>query len=116
MLSKGDTLFLGGCGRFFEGTSEQMYKNLCETLYALPNDTLVFCGHEYTINNLIFGHHAEPSNQDIAKKLENLNQTPMSLLIVLMLGLKKWYVVSCHNKLLTCCILYIICLNKFSGV
>ena len=65
---------MGGCGRFFEGTSEQMYKNLCETLYALPNDTLVFCGHEYTINNLIFGHHAEPSNQDIAKKLEILKQ------------------------------------------
>ncbi len=44
----GDTLFLGGCGRFFEGTAPQMQRALNEVLGALPDDTLVYCGHEYT--------------------------------------------------------------------
>lgn len=43
----GDTLFLGGCGRFFEGTAEQMYSALVEKLGGLPDETKVFCGHEY---------------------------------------------------------------------
>merc|ERR1711991_356839 len=44
----GDTLFLGGCGRFFEGTADQMEKNLNSTLASLPDATRVYCGHEYT--------------------------------------------------------------------
>lgn len=44
----GDTLFLGGCGRFFEGNAEQMYSALIEKLGTLPDETQVFCGHEYT--------------------------------------------------------------------
>ncbi|OJD30671.1 hydroxyacylglutathione hydrolase [Diplodia corticola] len=51
----GDTLFIGGCGRFFEGTAEEMHKALNETLAALPNDTKVFPGHEYTKGNVGFG-------------------------------------------------------------
>ncbi|KAL6423161.1 hypothetical protein ACFW04_010086 [Cataglyphis niger] len=65
----GDTLFAGGCGRFFEGTADQMYKALIEILGSLPEETKVYCGHEYTANNLKFGLHVEPENKAIQDKL-----------------------------------------------
>ncbi|KAK0752359.1 beta-lactamase-like protein [Schizothecium vesticola] len=51
----GDTLFHGGCGKFFEGTGEEMHKALNVVLAALPDDTKVFPGHEYTKSNVRFG-------------------------------------------------------------
>ncbi|XP_071640458.1 hydroxyacylglutathione hydrolase, mitochondrial-like isoform X1 [Temnothorax longispinosus] len=66
----GDTLFAGGCGRFFEGTANQMYKALVEILGSLPEETKVYCGHEYTANNLKFGLHVEPENLAIRQKLD----------------------------------------------
>ncbi|KAG7335012.1 hypothetical protein KOW79_001608 [Hemibagrus wyckioides] len=65
----GDTLFVGGCGKFFEGTAEQMYHNLTEVLGTLPQDTKVFCGHEYTIKNLKFAMLVEPENERVKEKL-----------------------------------------------
>ncbi|XP_026487167.2 hydroxyacylglutathione hydrolase, mitochondrial isoform X1 [Vanessa tameamea] len=65
----GDTLFLGGCGRFFEGTAEQMHKALIEVLGSLPDNTKVFCGHEYSLQNLQFAAHVEPDNGEIKKKI-----------------------------------------------
>ncbi|KAM9391385.1 hydroxyacylglutathione hydrolase, mitochondrial-like isoform 1-T1 [Pholidichthys leucotaenia] len=65
----GDTLFVAGCGKFFEGTAEQMYKALIEILGHLPPETRVYCGHEYTVNNLKFARHVEPHNEVIEKKL-----------------------------------------------
>jgi len=65
----GDTLFVAGCGRFFEGTGDQMYTALLDKLGNLPNETLVFCGHEYTVDNLKFSLHVEPSNQVAQEKL-----------------------------------------------
>ncbi|KAK3952491.1 beta-lactamase-like protein [Pseudoneurospora amorphoporcata] len=50
----GDTLFHGGCGRFFEGNGAEMHKALNETLAALPDETRVFPGHEYTKSNVKF--------------------------------------------------------------
>ncbi|KAL2002318.1 hypothetical protein VTN02DRAFT_189 [Thermoascus thermophilus] len=50
----GDTLFIGGCGRFFEGNAEQMHKALNETLASLPDDTKIYTGHEYTKSNVKF--------------------------------------------------------------
>lgn len=66
----GDTLFLAGCGRFFEGTAEQMYAALIEKLSALPDETSVYCGHEYSLQNLKFANHVEPENADILSKIE----------------------------------------------
>jgi hydroxyacylglutathione hydrolase len=60
----GDTLFLAGCGRLFEGTPAQMHASLA-SLAALPGDTRVFCGHEYTAANLRFAKHVEPSNTQV---------------------------------------------------
>jgi hydroxyacylglutathione hydrolase len=65
----GDTLFTGGCGRIFEGTVEQMYHSLMQ-IKALPDATLVYCGHEYTENNLKFALKVEPRNQAIHKRFE----------------------------------------------
>lgn len=65
----GDTLFLGGCGRFFEGTAPQMHAALGSVLGELPEETLVYCGHEYSLQNLAFGAHVEPSNQVIKDKI-----------------------------------------------
>ncbi len=66
----GDTLFTAGCGRLFEGTAEQMYDSLAK-IAALPDDTLIYCAHEYTLDNLAFAQVAEPDNADIqARKQE----------------------------------------------
>ena len=69
----GDTLFLGGCGRLFEGTAEQMYASLCR-LAELPPATKIYCGHEYTQSNLRFAHTVEPANQAIAQRLKAAEQ------------------------------------------
>ncbi|KAL5733058.1 hypothetical protein ACOSP7_032396 [Xanthoceras sorbifolium] len=65
----GDTLFIAGCGKFFEGTAEQMYQSLCVTLGSLPKPTQVYCGHEYTVKNLQFALTVEPDNTKIQQKL-----------------------------------------------
>jgi len=69
MVFTGDTLFLGGCGRFFEGTAEQMYEAMVGKLCKLPPETKVFCGHEYSLQNLGYGNHVEPDNQHIKDKI-----------------------------------------------
>jgi len=73
LLFCGDTLFAAGCGRLFEGTPEQMHTSL-ERLAALPDDTLVYCTHEYTQSNLRFAQAVEPANTDIAERMEKVNQ------------------------------------------
>jgi len=70
----GDTLFIGGCGRFFEGTPDQMNTALNEILTNLSDDTNVYCGHEYTTANLKFGLHVEPENEDIVKALKEAQE------------------------------------------
>jgi hydroxyacylglutathione hydrolase len=60
----GDTLFAAGCGRLFEGTPEMMFRAM-QKLGALPGDTRVYCGHEYTAGNLRFAAHAEPDNSAV---------------------------------------------------
>jgi glyoxylase-like metal-dependent hydrolase (beta-lactamase superfamily II) len=65
-------LFIGGCGRFFEGAAEEMHKALNETLAALPDDTKVYPGHEYTKGNVKFAKTV--SNNDAIKKLDEYSQ------------------------------------------
>jgi hydroxyacylglutathione hydrolase len=61
----GDTLFVGGAGKFFEGTGSDMYPSLYEKLARLPGDTLVYCGHEYTLSNYRFALSVDPDNQQL---------------------------------------------------
>lgn len=70
----GDTLFVAGCGRLFEGTPAQMYESLNVKLAALPDATLVYCGHEYTASNLRFAAHVEPSNQAVRDKAARVSE------------------------------------------
>jgi len=67
-LFSGDTLFIAGCGRVFEGTMEMMAHSLAK-LRSLPPDTKVWCGHEYTVNNLRFAKTIEPDNPDVERAL-----------------------------------------------
>ena len=69
MAFVGDTLFMSGCGRLFEGTPSQMYQSL-NRLAALPGNTQVYCGHEYTLANLKFAQTVEPENQDIRERIQ----------------------------------------------
>ncbi len=63
----GDTLFIMGCGRLFEGTPAQMWNSLGK-LKALPPETRVYCGHEYTQNNARFALTVEPENSDLKSR------------------------------------------------
>ena len=84
----GDTLFSAGCGRLFEGTPEQMYTSL-QTLARLPDETQVFCGHEYTEANLKFARVVEPENSEMrdyasvvrAKRLQGQPSIPSTIAI-----------------------------------
>ena len=69
----GDTLFAGGCGRLFEGTAEQMHTSLSR-LAALPEQTQVYCTHEYTLSNLRFASAVEPENAAISQRLQQVTQ------------------------------------------
>jgi hydroxyacylglutathione hydrolase len=64
----GDTLFAMGCGRLFEGTPEQMYRSLGR-LTSLPDETRLYCAHEYTLSNARFATHAKPGDAAIAARL-----------------------------------------------
>ncbi len=68
----GDTLFAGGCGRLFEGSPEQMTSSLAK-LAALPEDTQVFCAHEYTLANLRFAEAVEPGNAELQVRVADEN-------------------------------------------
>lgn len=67
----GDTLFSAGCGRVSEGTTEQMFASL-NKLAQLPNETLICCAHEYTLNNLKFSHTILPKDNAIRAYLEQV--------------------------------------------
>ncbi|ERN20320.1 hypothetical protein AMTR_s00066p00186690 [Amborella trichopoda] len=60
----GDTLFSLSCGKLFEGSPEQMHSSL-RKIMSLPDDTRIFCGHEYTMSNAKFALSIEPKNQDL---------------------------------------------------
>ena len=69
----GDTLFAMGCGRLFEGTPQQMYRSL-QRIAELPEDTRLYCGHEYTLANARYAAHAEPGNAAIAERLARVEK------------------------------------------
>lgn len=82
----GDTLFSGGCGRLFEGTPAQMYHSLGK-LKALPDDTEIYCAHEYTLANLRFAQTLMQDNADLreyslqceALRMNNVSTIPTTL-------------------------------------
>ena len=69
----GDTLFSIGCGRVIEGNAEMMWQSLLK-LRALPDDTRIFCGHEYTAANIRFAETIEPDNPALAERAKEVTQ------------------------------------------
>lgn len=67
----GDTLFSLGCGRLFEGTAQTMLESLTK-LRALPDETQIYCGHEYTKNNAEFALTIEPDNQQLTLRAQQV--------------------------------------------
>jgi hydroxyacylglutathione hydrolase len=67
----GDTLFALGCGRVFEGTPPQMWQSL-KKLMALPPETQVYCGHEYTLANAKFALSVEPDNEALKRRADKV--------------------------------------------
>ncbi|MDG2187951.1 MAG: hydroxyacylglutathione hydrolase [Hyphomicrobiales bacterium] len=90
ILFAGDTIFLMGCGRVFEGTHDQMFESM-KKIKSLPNDTSIYCGHEYSLQNAKFAISIEPDNKliearmkDIERKtLQNIDCLPTNLEIEL---------------------------------
>ncbi len=68
-----DTLFALGCGRLFEGTAEQMQQSM-DKYGALPDDALVYCGHEYTQSNARFALTVDPNNEALVKRAQEIDR------------------------------------------
>ena len=72
MIFVGDTLFAMGCGRLFEGTAAQMFANM-QRLAELPDDTIVYCAHEYTQSNGRFALTVEPDNHALHARMAQVD-------------------------------------------
>ena len=68
----GDTLFAAGCGKLFEGTADEMTASL-QKILSLPDETEIYCAHEYTLNNLRFAQLADPDNQAIPERAKRVS-------------------------------------------
>ncbi len=73
LVFTGDTLFSLGCGRIFEGTYKEMFESL-NKIKSLPEETKVYCGHEYTLNNSKFCIIYDHQNLNLKKKVESIKQ------------------------------------------
>ena len=73
ILFCGDTLFAAGCGRLFEGSAEELYSSL-QKIVALPDNTKIYCAHEYTLNNLRFAKTVEPDNKNMEERIKNVTE------------------------------------------
>ncbi|WP_455477035.1 hydroxyacylglutathione hydrolase [Bartonella sp. B41] len=71
LLFAGDTIFSLGCGRLFEGTPKLMLNSL-KKIRQLPDETLLYCGHEYTKNNALFALTIDPHNKKLHKRAEDV--------------------------------------------
>ena len=70
----GDTLFVMGCGRLFEGSAEQMYNSISKLL-ELPRETIVYCSHEYTLANAKFALSVDPENIELITRYKSIEVT-----------------------------------------
>lgn len=85
----GDTLFIAGCGRFFEGTADQMIAAL-SYLASLPDNTVVYNGHEYTAGNVAFAKSVDPGNKDIIRLADLTRENKTTTGLTSIGDEKKW--------------------------
>ena len=90
LLFSGDTMFSLGCGRLFEGTPAQMWESL-QKLAAVPDDTRVYCGHEYTLSNARFASGVDPTNPALKARVQEVEQLRAANAFTLptMIGIEK---------------------------
>jgi hydroxyacylglutathione hydrolase len=86
----GDTIFAGGCGRLFEGTPAQMVGSMTK-LRQLPDNTRIWCAHEYTLGNLKFAITIDPDNKELQQRLVDVTAARQDLIptVPTMLGIEK---------------------------
>jgi hydroxyacylglutathione hydrolase len=86
----GDTIFAGGCGRLFEGTPAQMVGSMTK-LRQLPDNTRIWCAHEYTLSNLKFAVTVDPHNQELQQRLVDVTAARQELIptVPTSLGIEK---------------------------
>lgn len=82
----GDTLFSLGCGRLFEGTPEKMWASL-QKLRALPDETMLYCGHEYTLANARFAMRLDPHNPVLKARVKDVEELRAAGLLTLPIAL-----------------------------
>jgi len=87
----GDTLFIAGCGRFFEGTGDEMNRAL-SYLGTLPNDTVLYNGHEYTAGNLAFAKSIDRDNKALDKLTDLMNHNSITTGLTTIGDEKEWNV------------------------
>lgn len=87
----GDTLFIAGCGRFFEGTGAEMVDSL-NYIATLPEDTVVYNGHEYTAGNAAFAKHIEPENNALDRLFELVHSNKVTTGLTTIGDEKQWNV------------------------
>ena len=71
LIFTGDTLFVMGCGRLFEGSPDQMFRSICKIM-KFPPDTVLYCSHEYSLANSKFALSVDPNNNDLIKRVEKI--------------------------------------------
>lgn len=108
-LFSGDTLFSAGCGSLFEGTAAQMYSSFGK-INALPEETLICCGHEYTLSNITFSHHILPDDEEITQCYRQVKALRDKNQITLPSTLKKERIINLFLK--TQCADFIKKINK----
>jgi hydroxyacylglutathione hydrolase len=85
----GDTLFIAGTGRFFEGNGADMHEAL-SYLRTLPDDTVVYNGHEYTSDNLAFAKHVDPENEALQRLETIVNENKITTGLSTIGDEKEW--------------------------
>jgi hydroxyacylglutathione hydrolase len=88
ILFAGDTLINGACGRLLGGTAEQLFNSLC-TLMRLPDETRVFGGHDYLVENMEFALAVEPENADVRARLALYRTDPAAAIFATLAEEKK---------------------------
>ena len=72
ILFCGDTVFAMGCGRLFEGSPEQMFNSL-KKIKELPEDSLIYCAHEYSLKNAKFALTVQPDNKELSRRFQKIS-------------------------------------------
>lgn len=88
-LFTGDTVFGGGVGRVFEGTPEQLYRSIYQKIRSLPEDTNIYHGHQYTLQNLHFALQVEPENEAVKKRMRRVEADPYDQNVPSTVGIEK---------------------------